>query len=148
MILANLEDSKMYESVHPLFKQAFEYLRSVNLNAIPAGKINLSGENIVVNVNEITRKSKDEAKMETHRKFIDIQVPISDAEFMGWKSAEKLNSPIDGYNAEKDMALYNDSADVMLKVQPGEFAVFFPEDGHQPGIGEGYEKKIIVKVKC
>ena len=33
-----------------------------------------------------------------------------------------------------------------LFVKPFEFAVFFPTDGHQPGIATGEYKKIIVKV--
>jgi beta-galactosidase beta subunit len=36
----------------------------------------------------------------------------------------------------------------VLKVQLGEFAIFFPEDGHQPGIGEGTFRKIIVKIRA
>jgi beta-galactosidase beta subunit len=35
----------------------------------------------------------------------------------------------------------------MLHIHPLEFAVFFPEDGHQPCIAEGKLKKVIVKVK-
>jgi YhcH/YjgK/YiaL family protein len=85
--------------------------------------------------------------METHSRFIDIQVPVTAAEFMGWKSAERLADSLDAYNAEKDVTLYADQADTMLKVRVGEFAVFFPEDGHQPGIGEGKWRKIIVKIR-
>jgi beta-galactosidase beta subunit len=33
-----------------------------------------------------------------------------------------------------------------VNVQPGEFVIFSPEDGHAPLIGEGATKKIILKV--
>jgi YhcH/YjgK/YiaL family protein len=148
MILGNLEDSKVYEDAHPLFRKAFEYLRSTDLSALPVGKIELEGRSIVVNVNEITGKTAVEAKMETHNNYIDIQVPVGATEFMGWTSADKLKQPLGVYNAEKDVTFFADKADNMLKVQPCEFAVFFPEDGHQPGIGEGTYRKIIVKVRA
>ncbi|MDR2854195.1 MAG: YhcH/YjgK/YiaL family protein [Prevotellaceae bacterium] len=148
MILGNLEDSRTYEDMHPLFRKAFEFLRSNDLKSLPIGKIELDGTNVVVNVSEITGKTPDEAKMETHKKFIDIQVPVTATEYMGWISADKLKQPIEAYNAEKDMALYADKTDNVLKVQLGEFAIFFPEDGHQPGIGEGTFRKIIVKIRA
>ncbi|MDR2824158.1 MAG: YhcH/YjgK/YiaL family protein, partial [Prevotellaceae bacterium] len=50
MILANIEDSKLYENLHPSFKIAFEYLRSNNLSTLPVGKIELNGASVVVNV--------------------------------------------------------------------------------------------------
>jgi YhcH/YjgK/YiaL family protein len=148
MVLGNLEDSKTYEDAHPLFRKTFEYLRSTNLAALPAGPIELEGTSIIVNVNDITRATADEAKMETHQNYIDIQVPVSDTEYMGWISADRLKQPLGAYNAEKDVTFWDDKADNMLKVQPNEFVIFYPEDGHQPGIGEGALRKIIVKVRA
>jgi len=148
MILGNLEDSRIYEDAHPLFKKAFEFLRSTDLTALPAGRIELEGTSIVVNVNEVKGKTPEEAKMETHRNYIDIQVPVSASETMGWKSADCLRKPLDTYNAEKDITFYADKTDNLFVVKPFEFAVFYPEDGHQPGIGQGEWRKIIVKVRA
>jgi YhcH/YjgK/YiaL family protein len=146
MILDTLSNSKLYESVHPRFKKAFEYLRNTDLKSLPLGKIELEGSNLLVNVVDITGKPASEARMETHRKFIDIQVPVGNTETMGWLAAENLKNPTAPYDAEKDITFFTDKASVFIPVQPYEFAVFFPEDGHQPGIAEGVYRKIIVKV--
>ena len=42
---------------------------------------------------------------------------------------------------------FHDKAQNFITVQPGQFCIFFPEDGHQPCIAEGQFHKIIVKVK-
>ncbi len=147
MILDTLKNSAAYESVHPRFKKAFDFLHSVDLQSLPVGKTELEGADLVVNVVEITGKTTETAKMETHNNFIDIQVPVGAAETMGWKAASKLQQPTGPYNQEKDLTLFDDKASTLTIVQPYEFAVFFPEDGHQPGIGEGTYKKIIVKVR-
>jgi beta-galactosidase beta subunit len=42
---------------------------------------------------------------------------------------------------------FADKATSFLNVQPYEFVVFLPEDAHQPGIGTGQYRKIIVKVR-
>ncbi len=147
MILDKLSNSGLYENVHPRFKKAFDFLNSNDLAQLPTGKIELEGADLVVNVVEIDGKTPESARMETHNNFIDIQVPVSKAETMGWKAGGDLKEVTQNYNAEKDLSFFADKATVMLQVQPLEFAVFFPEDGHQPGIVEGKIKKVIVKVK-
>ena len=146
MILDTLENGGLYESVHPRFKQAFDFLRNTDLAALPVGKIELEGSNLVVNVVETVGKTVEVARMETHNLFIDIQVPLTATETMGWIAGNKLLQVTEPYNADKDITFFADKATNFLQVKPFEFAVFFPTDGHQPAIAEGTFKKIIVKI--
>jgi biofilm protein TabA len=147
MILDSLKNSEKYNAVHPRFKKAFDYLNSTDLAALPTGKVELEVSDLIVNVVDITGKTESAAKMETHNNFIDIQIPVGKAERMGWKATCDLNEITDAYNTEKDLTFYADKATSFVDVQPYQFAIFFPEDGHQPGIAEGVYRKIIVKVR-
>jgi YhcH/YjgK/YiaL family protein len=147
MILDTLKNAELYHSVHPLFKKAFDFLKTTDLKSLPLGKIELEGSDLVVSVVEISGKTAQNARMETHRKFIDIQLPLDDEETMGWIAAEKLTKVTQPYDAEKDITFFADEAENLLRVEAMEFAVFFPSDGHQPGIGSGNHRKIIVKVR-
>lgn len=146
MILDSLENAGLYESIHPKFKQAFDFLLNTNLVTLPLGKIELDGSDLYVNVVEVAGKTADAARMETHNNYIDIQVPVGAVETMGWIAGNKLKEVADLYNADKDISFFADRATNFIVVKPFEFAVFFPSDGHQPGIAEGVLKKIIVKV--
>jgi YhcH/YjgK/YiaL family protein len=146
MILDSLKNAGLYESVHPRFKQAFDFLKTADLLALPLGKMELDGSDLFVNVVEVVGKSAQEAQMETHIRYIDIQVPVTATETMGWIALNQLKQNTHNYNSEKDVAFFADKATNFLNVQPNEFAVFFPEDAHQPGIAEGQHKKVIVKV--
>ena len=146
MILDLVENSGRYESLNPRFKQAFDFLKTTDLATLPLGKIELDGNSLYVNVQEIEGKTSEVALMETHEQYIDIQVPISGTETMGWIARAKLKHISEAYNAEKDMTFYADKTTNLIRVQPSEFVIFFPEDGHQPGIVKGKLKKIIVKV--
>lgn len=146
MILDTLENAGLYESIHPRFKQAFDFLLNADLVELPLGKIELDGSSLVVNVVEIAGKTADVARMETHNNYIDIQVSVGAVETMGWIAGNKLQQVTDPYNTDKDITFFADKATNYIVVQPFEFAVFFPTDGHQPGIAEGVFKKIIVKV--
>jgi biofilm protein TabA len=146
MILDSLQNTGLYETIHPRFKQAFDFLRSTDLLALPLGKIELDGSDLFVNVVEITGKTAETARLETHNLYIDIQVPVTAAETMGWIVRNKLKDITDPYNHAKDITFYGDKASNLIKVHPAEFAVFFPDDGHQPGISDDQHKKVIVKV--
>ena len=147
MILDSLENAGLYTSIHPLFKQAFDFLQNNDLSALPLGKKELNGSDLFVNVVEVDGKTAIEAKMETHVRYIDIQMPVTATETMGWIAANQLKQISQEYNSDKDISFFADKATNFIHVQPTEFAVFFPEDGHQPGIAEGQFKKVIVKVK-
>jgi len=146
MILDSLKNVGLYVSIHPRFKQAFDFLQTTDLLTLVPGKHELDGSNLFVNVVEVEGKPATEAKMETHKRYIDIQIPVTAAETMGWIALNKLKQTTQEYNAEKDVAFFGDIASNLITVQPGEFAIFFPEDAHQPGIASGQHKKAIIKV--
>ncbi len=147
MIHDSLKNATKYLNVHPMFKKAFNFLNEHDLNALENGKIELEGSDMVVNIVDITGKDVDTARMETHNEYLDIQVPVNATEIMGWKAAHKLAEITESYNKEKDVTFFGDKATSFITVEPYEFAIFFPEDGHQPGIGTGNYRKIIIKIK-
>ncbi len=144
MVIDKIENLEKYASLNPLFAQAIEFLKSTDLNAHEIGKVNLQGDDLVVNFAQARPKTKEEAKLETHNRFIDIQIPLDGVEVMGYTPrADLLDAE---YNAEKDITFYPGLAESYLTIKPGMFAIFFPEDGHAPGVTPDGVKKVIVKV--
>lgn len=145
MIIDTLDNLEKYASLNPLFAKAVEFLRNTDLKAQPAGKVELDGKNLVVNFSVAKGKTKEQAQLETHKKFIDIQIPLSCTEVMGYTPA--CNLPQGEYNAEKDITKFAIPSESYIAVNPGMFAIFFPQDGHAPCISdEETIQKVIVKV--
>ncbi len=147
MIIDRLENIETYASLNPLFAQAFEFLKSHDLDTLETGKIELKGKDLFINVAHTNPKAKQDAKLETHREYIDIQIPLSGTEIMGYTATADCAPADAAYNAEKDITFFDGQAENYLKVKPGMFAIFFPQDGHAPGITPDGVKKVIVKVK-
>ena len=145
MVVDTLENLEKYASLNPLFAQAIEFLKSHDLQAMEIGKTELKGKDLLVNIAHTKPKSKEAAKLETHRDFIDIQIPLSGVEVMGYTPRTDL--PEEAYNAEKDITFYKGLAKDYLTITPGMFAIFFPQDGHAPGVTPDGVKKVIVKVR-
>lgn len=146
MFLDSLNNSTRIESLHPLFKKAFDYIKSTDFSKMEDGKIELDGPRLTVTIASLCGKEKSEAAIETHKKYIDIQLPLLGVEKIGWKAGCELQEESVPYNEEIDIAFYVDRPTAFTKIYPGQFAVYFPEDGHAPGIGQGNIRKVIVKV--
>jgi YhcH/YjgK/YiaL family protein len=146
MILDSLQNAASVLSLNPYFKQAFEYIRSNDLSKMEPGKIVLNGENLYISIMQNEGKAPEAAKMETHRKYLDIQIILTGQETMGWTALERCADAIDPYNSDKDIQFFMNKPTTFVTLNPGEFVIFFPEDGHAPGIGKGTIKKAVVKV--
>ena len=145
MVIDKIENIEKYSDLNPLFAQAIEFLKSTDLNAHEVGKEVLKEGELIVSFAQTRPKTKEEARLETHDKFIDIQIPLSGVEVMGYTPRTDL--PEEEYSEEKDITFYGGLAQDYLTVKPGMFAIFFPQDAHAPGVTPDGVKKVIVKVK-
>ena len=147
MIIDTIDNLCKYAAINPLFADVVEFLKSHDLNTMEAGKYTIKDKDLFLNLTSAKGKTKEAAVLETHIEMIDIQIPISCAETFGYTPLCDL--PDFEYNAEKDITKYGDTmAQTYVTVNPGQMAIFFPQDGHAPCIsGEAEIKKAIFKVK-
>lgn len=145
MVIDKLENLEKYVSLNPLFAEAVAFLKATDLQAHEVGKVVLKEGELMVNFADARPKTKEEARLETHNDFIDIQIPLSGVEVMGYMPRTDL--PKAAYNAEKDITFYEGLATDYLTVKSGMFAIFFPEDAHAPGVTPDGVRKVIVKVR-
>lgn len=147
MIKGNLNNTTRIEAFHPRFKAFFDYIKTIDVDQLEEGKLEIDSDNLFMISAVMDGKTKIEAALEGHREYIDIQLLLEGEESIGWKPLEDAGLVSQAYDAEKDLIFYADQPDDYVSLKPGQFAIFFPEDLHAPGIGEGKIRKLIVKVK-
>lgn len=147
MIIDTIENLGKYVALNPLFADVVEFLKSHDLQSMEPGKYPIKDKDLFMNLQVAQQRTKDTAFLETHVEMIDIQIPITCAETFGYTPLCDL--PAFEYNAEKDITKYGDTKpQTFVTVNPGQFAIFFPQDGHMPCIIDEPEiKKAIFKVK-
>lgn len=148
MIIDYLENIELYKNISPQLSAGLDFIASMDED-ISVGTHQVR-EGVRAIISEYQTKPAEGQHYETHGKAIDIQCLISGREVIRWLPVEEL-SAVTEYDGDKDIRFYSADAkgtDVMLS--RGLFAVFFPEDGHCPGLcaGAGPEpvKKAVVKV--
>lgn len=147
MILDSISNGQQYTTLHPDFAKALKFV-SDNAETIPAGKYMLDGDNLFVMIVETELKDAAKAKLEAHRKYIDVQVVLEGTESYAWASLDDCKTPQGAFDTDSDIIFFNDQPTSLVTAKKGQFAIFFPADGHAPLIGEGKIRKAIVKVKC
>lgn len=147
MIFDSLKCAAQYAALSPRLKRAFDYLAATDLEQLEPGKHEIEGKEIFVNVQERELKRPEDAKLEVHDEYIDVQVVVKGTESFGWSPRADVKRPKEPFNTEKDIQFFEDTPQTYFTLVPGQFAVFFPEDAHAPLVGEGPIKKAIVKVR-
>jgi YhcH/YjgK/YiaL family protein len=130
-----------------LWKAAFEYLKNDLANA-HTGKYSLKGDEAVAIVSEYQTKQPEDAKWESHRKFIDLQYVINGEEKMGLLPLQVAKLASD-YDADKDVILFGEQDGEYYVANPDAFFLFFPDDVHRPCIRIGDSKpvkKLVIKI--
>lgn len=146
MILDVLENLPQYLPLGKGFEKAVEFLARKDLDQIAAGRHEIDGERAYAMVFKNVGRSRDGARLETHRQYLDIQVVLAGLDNIGWKSVNQCSEPDGDYIEERDVRFYADEPDIWFSVKPGAFAIFFPGDAHLPSISSGAIDKIVVKV--
>ena len=146
MILSNLSQSDRYATLHPLFPRAFEFMRNTDLLALAPGRYPIMGEQLFAIVESVPGRAREAAKLECHRKYIDIQLVLEGADEMGWKALADCRDPVSDYSAEKDIQFFHDAPATWIATPPGAFCIFFPDDAHAPLVSDGNIRKVIFKI--
>jgi YhcH/YjgK/YiaL family protein len=146
MILDTLTNINRYATLHPLFPRAIDFIRNTDLNALTVGIHPIIAEQMFVIVEEAQGRRRDEAQLECHRKYIDIQLVLEGTDEMGWKPLADCHQPVSDYSVERDIRFFNDAADAWISTPANSYCIFFPQDTHAPLVSTGKIRKLIFKI--
>ena len=146
MVLDTLTASGKYIGMHPGFARAFEFLRTTDLRALSPGRHDIDGDRMYVSIEHKEGRGEDGARLEVHRRYIDIQYTIEGVELIGWMPLARCTSPDGPFDETKDVGFFADRPFTWVPVPAGSFTIFLPHDAHAPLAGHGLLKKAIVKI--
>ena len=142
MITDNIKNCDLYADLHKGFKEAFEFLKTLNADT-PTDSY-MAGENKAsVSHMNTTSFTKDGAKkpVEAHKKYIDIHYIVSGSEKFGYANTLKLK-PTCEYNEELDYVFLEGNVD-MITLSDGDFVITYPDDAHLPCLPIDEEAPIV-----
>jgi len=152
---ANPDASINFKKVEEHFRKyperwntAFRFLIESELKSLPIGRVDLN-EDVYATLSEYETKNPEDARYESHQKYIDLQYIISGEEIIGLTNDSDL-TVISPYDESKDIAFYDFDGGKMLSATANSYFIFFPEDKHRPCIktgGADKVRKVVVKIR-
>lgn len=113
------------------------------------GTYEIDGKNIFMQVMEADTQSVEERRIESHRKYIDVQVVLKGKEVLGF-CVDNSELEIVEEIEERDIIFYKGmNNETFIKAQEGCYNIFFPDDIHRPGVMYDepmHIKKAVIKV--
>jgi YhcH/YjgK/YiaL family protein len=146
VILDTLANATRYAGMHPGFARAFAFLLTTDLPVLAPGRHEIDGDRIYALIDHTEGRGEAGARLEAHRRYVDIQYTIDGNERIGWMPLAHC-APAEGeFDKTKDVGFFADRPTIWVAVPSGSFAIFFPHDAHAPLAGHGRLKKAIVKI--
>lgn len=144
MVIDDLTHLKDYTRLLPTLETVISFLNNNDLQTLSDGCFELDADGHFMNLQTIPPKAPEQAILEAHRQMIDIQIPLTGDETMGYTSIGKLKAT--PYDEAKDISFYEEKPELFFTVKKGMFAIFFPQDAHAPGITSDTIKKAVFKI--
>lgn len=151
MIVDRIENWKHYCN-DPLWQQAFEYLAALDANTPECEMTSLAGNDLKVRVMSYETRAPENAVLEAHDRYVDIQASLDNAEVIGWfpRAGLEIKTP---YDPESDAVFFNPPGPprAFIVNRPGCFTVLLPQDAHMPQLHPGPDcvqvKKVVFKLR-
>jgi len=146
MIFDTISNANRYTKLHPLFPQVFEYVKNTDLKKIASGRHAIFGEDVFLIIQHVAGTSRDETKLECHRKYIDIQLVLDGVDEMAWKPLSDCKQALESYDELRDVQFFEDEPTAWLATPANKFCIFFPEDAHAALVSEHHIHKAVFKI--
>jgi len=147
MIFDTLDNYRRYDGLGYNLAAALTFLHENDLAALPLGRVDVDGDNLYALVQEYVTRPVEQSRWEAHRSYIDVQYMFRGRERMGFANLSAMQ--LGEFVPEKDFQPMTGAGN-FVDVFTGAFVIFFPEDGHMPGLyldAPEPVRKIVLKVK-
>ncbi len=154
MISGHIHERSNLAYLPDALQRAVRYLQNTDLVAHETGRFELEGDNMILQVLDLTTSPRDTLRPECHRKYIDVQFLASgQSERIAWYTDSGDNIIDENLlDTPRDICFYKNNPNAresFIEMQVGSYAMFFPWDVHIPAIAVKETspiRKIVIKV--
>lgn len=148
MIFGNINDlEKKLSACDKAVQKALIYLRDHDFKSMADGKYEIDGDKIYAKLQRYNTKPVAECHPEAHEKYIDVQFMVEGCEELGWCAFSPDLRQRVSYDTRNDVEFFEELVpESSIILNPGDFAVLYPNDVHRPQVAVDNEPQPVTKV--
>lgn len=150
MIIGKLKEIEKYKGISKNLDLAIESIEKREYLKGNLGRNEILNEEVFFVCDKVSTREEKNCLFETHKKYIDIQIPIDSEENYGVDLSVDEMELKEAYNEEKDYSFYLGEIKNKIKLTPLDFILFLPGEPHIPLLMTDRKKeikKVIYKIK-
>lgn len=132
MIYSNLDNLADYPFLPSAIQACFSYAASHDLSTLSAGRHEVDGDRIYVNILEYTTASEENRIWEAHQKYLDLHLMVQGQEYVALNHIQQMR--LGEFQEARDFLPMEGDAACHLCLRPRDFLICYPTDGHKTGI--------------
>ena len=148
MIYGNTQNLSDYTFLIPAIHKCFEFSLSHDLASFPKGRHTIDGDHIFVNIVEYETSPAEDRIWESHKRYLDFHLMLVGREQVDLNHTHNMS--VGEYQNHRDFLPMDGSKVCSLVLNPGDFLICYPSDGHRTGIAVSSPepvKKAIFKIQ-
>lgn len=153
MVIDSLETIKHHVGIEKYLRDSIEQVLTMGLFSLPLGDYLLGNGKIIVKIMDRELLSPSEKRYEVHQDYIDLHIPLSGFEAIGYVNKEGRMTNITPFDLGNDIGFSEPSEkniETWINIPPGGVAIFYPGEWHKPActlsVG-AMLRKAVVKIK-
>lgn len=141
-----VESQTLSDDIKRRVDLALDYLLHVKVSEADAGKKVFVNESFYYSILTYNTKSEAEAGLESHRKYVDIQIIVKGEELMDIADVSRLTIK-ENYNADNDVMFWNiPERMTRMAFRAGDYIILYPEHAHRGAIKTGQDDQRVLKI--
>jgi YhcH/YjgK/YiaL family protein len=148
MIVDNIKNANRYFGISERLTESLKHIIANGFANRDLGKYEISGNTIFGIKSEYDTSINYDPKLEAHKKYIDLHYIIEGEEIINYELLKNQNV-IKEYDIDGDYMFYQSTKSTLINLKKGDFAIFYPNDLHLPGITVNENtkaKKVVIKI--
>lgn len=127
--------SKCESEASNKIEAALEYLKKLKISESDIGCKKIVDDSFYYMVQSYKTRPVSESKLESHRKYVDIQIIVKGKEAMDIVDISRLSTVEEQYNDDADVMFWKPVSTMMQTVlREGDYIVLYPEHAHRGSI--------------
>lgn len=151
MIVCCLRDWEREKfAFHPIINKGIEYISQTDFTTLTPGRFDIISDKMFCLLQEMHTAPASQMRAESHFKFVDIQFLLQGEELIGVGRGPAAHKVVEDRAEKQDIVFYQDiNNESLIRLEPGMFAVFFPQDLHRPccsNQSQSFIRKAVIKI--
>lgn len=154
MLIDSLQTIRQHVGLRQDLLESIDRILAVDLFSLEPGEYPLIDDEVIIKIMDRELSHPPAKPYEVHQNYIDIHIPLSGPEVLGYINGKSRMTIIAPFDTDKDIGFaepHEKYAETWFTIPPGGLVIFYPGEWHKPACSLDVcymLRKAVIKIKA